>query len=84
MDQIDRLERDLIALREAVDRMGVHSAVVDEKLLAIQQDIHDLRQTQTNHFVSIARYSPVERIVYGVVGLLLTGLVGAVLALILR
>ena len=39
---------------------------------------------ELEHYVTLDRFTPVERIVYGGVGLILTGVIVAVLALVIR
>lgn len=53
----------------------------------IKRDITEIKQAikdGKNDFVSRAEFAPIRQIVYGLVGLILTAVVGALLALIIR
>lgn len=53
----------------------------------IKRDIAEIKQTikeGKEDFVSRAEFAPIKQIVYGLVGLILTGVVGALLTLIIR
>lgn len=53
----------------------------------IKRDIAEIKQTikeSKEDYISRAEFNPIKQIVYGLVGLILTGVVGALLTLVLR
>lgn len=50
----------------------------------ILKAINEFRQEAKNSFVSIDRYLPVERLVYGMAGVVLIAVVTAVVALVMN
>lgn len=61
------------------------------KLALIQQDINyikvevsEIKKLVGEKYVTIEMFEPVRRIVYGLVGLVLVGVMGALLALVVR
>jgi len=48
----------------------------------ILEAINEFRKEMKQCYVSIDRYIPVERLVYGLVGLVLVAVVGAIIALV--
>ena len=79
--------KQLNALSKKLDNLSQENAVNDAK---IQKDIEYLtrevakltKQVETN-FVSKAEFEPIKKLVYGVVGLILTAVVVAVLTVII-
>lgn len=57
---------------------------IDERLATLKSDFHELKETVENNYVRQDEFSPVRRIIYGLVGLALTSIFTAILALILR
>lgn len=76
MDDLDRLHADLDALRDELRRQGVLSAVLEQRLKQVEADIE--------RCVPLARYSTVERVVYGMIGLVLVSFLSALMALVMR
>jgi thiosulfate reductase cytochrome b subunit len=79
---VERLVRDVEALREEIHRQGVSSAVLAEKLAAVERDVIEVR-ARHNDFVSLTRFNPVERVVYGLIALVLIAFVGALTGLVM-
>lgn len=57
-------------------------AVIAERTINIAKDVSDIKSTLTQDYVTQDQFEPVKKIVYGLVGLILVAVVGAVLALI--
>ena len=55
---------------------------VSERLVRIETSLEQLKKRE-DRYVSRLEFEPVKRIVYGMVGLILTSVVGALLGLIL-
>jgi hypothetical protein len=53
---------------------------MDERLKAVQQSVNRIETT----FVMLSRYLPVERLVFGLVALVLSATFVAIIALVLR
>ena len=49
----------------------------------ILEAINEFRKEMKECYVSIDRYVPVERLVYGLVGLVLVAVIGSIIALVL-
>ena len=63
------------------------SRVVAEQIKGIREDVARLERAVDDapgRFVSLDRYGPVERLVYGITAAVLMTVVGAVLALVIR
>lgn len=63
----------------------------DTKIALIQQDISYMKDKLDNvdqkistHYVSRDEFEPIKRIVYGMVGLILIAVVGALVSLVIR
>lgn len=84
MDELSRLHDDLAALRDELLRQGMLSAVLDQRLKAVEADVARIAAHGDTHYVPIARYAPVERVLYGMVGLILASFVAALIALVVR
>jgi hypothetical protein len=68
--QVALMKKDIEYIKKSVDDLS--GGVKDVK-----------KNTETN-FVTRAEFTPVRQIVYGMVGLLLTAVVGALISLVLR
>lgn len=71
-DHLDRLDRatnnDLVVYK--IDQLKIQFEVLDKKI--------------DNNFVTKTEFDPVKRLVYGVVAVMLTSVVGAILAMVVR
>ncbi len=59
-------------------------AVIATDISYIKTDVADIKRNQSLNFVSKDEFEPIKRIVYGVVGLILVAVVGAVVSLVVR
>lgn len=75
-DPVGRLRADITDLRRDLYALGLDSATVKNKLDRLERDVSRL--------VPIDRYLLVEKVVYGTVGLILFGFMGALIALVVR
>lgn len=73
---------------EAID---VRLARIDERTVAIQSDLHDLKDqiadaaaVNAETFVTQDEFGPIKSVVYGMVGLMLTSLLIALIAVVIR
>lgn len=83
MDPFDRLANDLASLRVELQMLGVSSARLDQRIQALEKDVEQIAASGDARYVSISRYTPVERVVYGVVGIIGTALIVALITLVL-
>ena len=74
---------------------NLQQAFIDYKLEAIMESLRDLKTSQANnyaeikatlekHYVTQSDFIPIQKIVYGLVGLILTSFVIAIMALVLK
>lgn len=83
-DPIERLRRDITDLRIELHSLGVDNITMKIKLDNIEKDLSLLSSNIIPRFVTIERYSLVEKVVYGTVGLILMSFLGAIIALVVR
>lgn len=62
------------------DNLGI----IANDISYMKRDISEIKNTVQHGYVPIERFAPVEKIVYGLVGLILVGVGGAFLTLILK
>ena len=58
--------------------------LVDRKTGELRKDIQSLEMRVDGHFITREEFEPIKRLVYGMVAVVLTGVFGALLALVLR
>ena len=88
------LEREVQSLKTEIDRLYSKSsnqkdfdlqvALLQNKVSEIEKDLEELREAQISNFVPFNRYAPVEKIVFGMVGLILVSFIGALVGLVIR
>lgn len=81
--ELARLRGDVRALRDALNERGIRDAVIEEKLARLTQDLTTLQTHTATTYVPIARYTPVERLVFGLVALVLMAVIGAMVGAVL-
>lgn len=59
-------------------------ALMSNDLGYIKEDIKEIKEIMNSRYVSREEFDPIKKIVYGVVGLLLTSIVVALVALVLK
>lgn len=57
-------------------------AVIKNDIGYIKQDVAEIKRMQQSHYVSKEEFEPIKRLVYGLVGLILTGVVVTLLSLV--
>ena len=75
-DPVARLQADIADLRHEMHVLGLDNERVKGKLDNIERDVSRL--------VPIDRYLLVEKVVFGVVGLVLVSFMGALIAVVIR
>lgn len=58
-------------------------ARIDERTKNIEREVSDIKKKFMDYTL-LARFSPVEKLVYGLVALVMAGLVGAILSQVLK
>lgn len=66
------------------DRTDVSLAVISTDLAYIKQDVAEIKRLQQTNYVSHDEFEPIKRIVYGLVGIILVAVVGALVSLVVR
>lgn len=59
-------------------------ATIKTDLEYIKRDIGEIKQTLKADYVTREEFSPIRSIVYGMVGLILTAVIGALVALVIK
>ena len=59
-------------------------ARLDERMQNIQKEVSELKELLQKEFVHISEFTPVKMIVYGLVSLVMTGVIGSILYLVLK
>jgi len=65
------------------EEYGEKLARIDERTLNIQESLQRVEMELSQNYVSKSEFAPIRLIVYGMVGLVLTAVVGAVITLAL-
>ena len=90
MDPISDLAREVAGLRQDLAAKNVRDARVDGRIDRIEDDIERAREDrdqlrdEMTQRVTRVEFTPVRLLTYGAVGLILSGVVTALLALVLR
>ena len=58
--------------------------VLDTKISSIQDDVKEIKEKLERDYVTRQEFEPIKKVVYGMVAIVLTSVVGALVALILR
>lgn len=64
--------------------METQIAVIATKVEAIEQSVQNIEEKLEGHYVTKEEFDPIKRLVYGVVGLILTSVVVAVLTIVIK
>lgn len=84
----DRVLEDLAALRRDLQALHLGSSSEQARILLrldeLEKDVKYLAEHSEASYVSVTRYAPVERLMFGLVALVMIGFVTAVIALVLR
>lgn len=59
-------------------------AVMRSKLETVQQDVRDIKKTLGSDYVTLTEFEPIKKLVYGLVAVILTAVVTAIVALVLK
>jgi hypothetical protein len=81
---VERLRTDVAELRRELHLLGMDSATMRAKLDNIERDVDLITGNAIPRLVPFDRYQVVEKVVFGVVGLILVSFVGALLTLVVR
>lgn len=63
---------------------AVNLAVMANDLTYVRKAVDDLNEKVDHNYVTKEEFRPVKQLVYGLVGLILMGVVGAILSLVVR
>lgn len=63
-------------------RIDERTLLMSEVVAGLKQEFHEMREQIQNRYVSRDEFQPVKNIVYGMVGVIMVAVCGAVLALI--
>lgn len=87
-DRIESLDVLAVRLKHIDDELGQQSARFSQELVAIKVQLgvieREIKQDYIRKDTFDAKFRPVERLVYGLVGLILAAVAAAVLALVIK
>lgn len=72
-----------VELARLQSRVHEHELLTEQDFEHLKEDVEDLRKVSMTH-VTIERYRPVERLVFGAVALVLVAVVTALVALVIQ
>ena len=61
----------------------VELAVMANKIDHIESNVRDIKEALQEKYVTQDQFEPIKRIVYGMVAIVLTGVIGAIIGLVL-
>lgn len=73
-----------MATRKTPDQDASDIRVINNKLDYIQRDVIEIKTSIAFNYVTKEQFEPIQKIVYGLVGLILVAVVGALMTLIIR
>lgn len=80
-DDVSRLAKGLA--KELKEYTDLRYSLIENKLNMVVDDIKDVQTTLRSSYVTEDQFSPVKTVVYGLVGIILTSVIGAILTIIL-
>lgn len=66
------------------DNIETKMEVALEQLVRVREDLKELNNKIDNNYITRIEFEPVRNIVYGLVSLLLTGVIGSLLMMVIR
>jgi hypothetical protein len=82
--RVERLIGDVENLIGRVpEHLGADLATLSGQVTTVSRDVEELKRMLRADFVTRAELDPIKRLVYGVVGLILTGVIGGLLGLVI-
>lgn len=67
-----------------IDNEDTSLALMANDMKYMRQDISEIKNTVRHGYVTKEEFEPIKKIVYGLVGLILVSVVGAVVSLVVR
>ena len=71
-------------MEHAEERRAISFEVIDTKLNFIMQSVKDIKQDLEKNYVTRMEFDPVKKIIYGLVGIILLAVVGAMVTLVVN
>jgi hypothetical protein len=85
VDKLDKIDQDQAKGQSRIgSRLDAYQQEINSKLEYQRRELNDQLSDFSNRYVTRERFSNVEKIVYGLVGLILTAVVVALMAMVLR
>ena len=66
------------------DNNNIKLAVIQNDISYIKQEVSEIKNLITDKYVTLEMFEPVRRIVYGIVGIVLMAVIGALIALVVN
>ena len=71
-------------MENAEERRAISFEVIDTKLNFIMQSVKDIKQDLEKNYVTRMEFEPIKKIIYGLIGVILLAVVGAMVALVIK
>jgi len=59
-------------------------AVINTNIIDIKDDVKEIKEKLEQDYVTVSEFDPIKKVVYGLIALILTSVVGALVALVIR
>jgi len=66
------------------DRTNIDLAVIATDVSYIKRDVAEIKNKLEADYVTRQEFDPIKKVIYGLVTLILTGVVGAIISLVIR
>jgi len=66
------------------DNLSIQIAVIGQKVTTIESTVQNIQEKLEGHYVTKEEFDPIKKVVYGMVTLILTSVLAALLAFILK
>jgi thiosulfate reductase cytochrome b subunit len=71
-------------MKKPLQSVETEIAVIAENIRYLRDDVTDIKKKLEDDYVTVAEFDPIKKVVYGLIALLLTGVVGALLAIVIN
>lgn len=80
--QMDTADKEISNLERAFERQDIFAKTIQKELSETRDTLKNLVETIDKKYVNKDEFGPIQKVVYGVSGLLLTAIIGAVMSMV--